>query len=70
MRQQPAILVEEAPEWSFTGGHFVVEWNGQRWAYSPHNFFAMFAAMGEVARQYRHAGAEIIEFPMPEDVRA
>jgi hypothetical protein len=62
-RCSPAILVEDQPEWEFRGGFFFVTWNEKTWCYPPHAFFKMFAAMGEVARQYNFAGAEVIPFP-------
>jgi hypothetical protein len=61
--EPPAILVEVDPEWTFDRGFFKVHWCGQCWAYPPHQFFAMFARMGEVAREYRMAGAEVVPFP-------
>lgn len=62
----PAVLVEEPPEWEFSGGHFFPTWNGQRWAFPPNVFFKKFASMAEVAREYRVGSAEIIQFPVPD----
>lgn len=64
-REAP-LLVERPPDFEFRGGLFYVTdpATGIFRAYRPATFFAAFAAMAEVAREFRgEHTAEIIEFP-------
>ena len=67
MHFHPATLVEQLPEWEFHKGFFFVTWDEQSWAYPPHQFFAMLAQMGKLAREYRVGDATILAFHERED---
>jgi hypothetical protein len=58
-----SMLVEDVPEFEFRGGLFyVMAPGGEPRAYRPNTFFAAVAAAATAARQFRFAGAEVIEF--------
>jgi hypothetical protein len=62
-RNAPCILVEEQPEWEFSGGFFRVTWCGQTWCYPPQQYFRMLAGMASLAREYRFTEGDVIPFP-------
>jgi hypothetical protein len=71
-QRMSAVLVEQPPEFEFRDGFFFVycPQSCVCRAYPPHQFFKTFAAMAEVAREYRFASAEVIPFPAQVDAMA